>query len=115
MEEDGGQDSNHQSSNRVDIITEEFSGGTSSHNLGSRSEKIETKEEEVEEEKDETGSNEDESPFLRGVGAACSGDLSPGGILRDVDLGGLFGFLLFDISHDESLFVVFQTIARNFL
>lgn len=115
MKEDGGQDTNHQSGNRVDIITEECSSRASSHDLGSRSEKIKTKEEKVKEEKNETNSNEDESPFLGRMGAARLGYLTPGGVLhvRDViDL--LFGFLLFDISHDESLLVLFQTIAETF-
>ncbi len=111
LEEDGGQDTNHQSSNRVDVITEEFSGLASTHDLGSRSEKIKTKEEEVKEEKNETDSNEDESPFLRRVGAARNGDLAPGGVLSDVDeLVGLFGFLLFDISHDESLWLSYRLL-----
>lgn len=105
LEEDGGQNTNHQSGNRVDIVTEEFSGRASSHNLGTRSEKIKTKEEEVKEEKNKTNSDENHSPFLSAVVAACLGDLTPsslGGFFELLELLLLLGwFLLFDISHDE--------------
>ena len=77
MEKDGGEDTDHETSNWVGVIAEKLSSGTSSHNLGSGSEKLETEQEEVKEEEDETESKEDVSPLFRGVDTAGATDFLP--------------------------------------
>jgi hypothetical protein len=83
LKKNGSEDANHESGNGIGFITKEFSGGTSSQNLGSRSEELQSEEEEVKEEEDGDKSSEGVSPFFRSVDAASVADLSPGGFLDE--------------------------------
>ena len=96
LKKDSGEDSDHKTGNRVGFISEEFSSGTSSHNLGTRSKKFQSKEEEVEEEANPDESNEDQSPLLRRVDAAGLANFLPGSIS---DLVNILLTLVVDVSY----------------
>ena len=77
MNKNGTENSNHNSSNWVCVISEKSSSCTSTNDLGGSSKKVQSKKEEVEEETNETDSEEDEAPLGRGVYTASCANLAP--------------------------------------
>ena len=80
LDEGGGEDTDHESGNRVGVVSEEISGGTASNNLGGTSKDVQSKKEEVKEETHENDTDEDPHPVGGGVAAASLADLTPGGV-----------------------------------
>jgi hypothetical protein len=56
LEQNGSENTNHDTGNEVRFIAEELTSFATGHGLGSRSQKLETEEEEVQEEADDTDS-----------------------------------------------------------
>ena len=80
LEEYGGKDTNHQSCNRVGVVSEKRSGLAGRHNLGTGSEDIKTQKEKVEESSNSEKAEADPSPLGGGVAAAGLVDLLPGSV-----------------------------------
>jgi hypothetical protein len=80
LKEDSGEDTNHETGNRVGFVSEKLSSGTSSHDLGTSSEKFQSEKEKVEEEADSEESYKDPAPFFGTVDAAGLAHFLPGSI-----------------------------------
>jgi hypothetical protein len=77
LEQNGSKDTNHQPGDRVSVVSKEFSGLATGHDLGSRSEQIESKEEEVEEETNSKESKGEHTPFFGRMDTASRADFVP--------------------------------------
>lgn len=80
MQEHSGKNTNHDTGNRVRVITKELSCLATSHDLGTRSEKLKSEKEKVKEEANQHEANKNVTPLLGSMAAARVAHLAPGGV-----------------------------------
>jgi hypothetical protein len=80
LEKDRCKNTDHQSRNRVGIISKELTSRATRHDLGSRAEQLKTNEEEVKEETNKKNTKGNHTPLVATVAAAGLENFVPGGV-----------------------------------